>query len=393
MKRIWIVTELFYPEETSTAYILTIIAQKLTEKYEVYVITGSASLDKEEIECNNIKVFRVRNFNLDKNKLLTRLIRFILLSIQISFSLLCKLKKEDKVLVVTNPALLLLLVSLIKKIKGNTLYILVHDVFPENLIPSHILTSSKTFIYKILKICFDQAYKEADLLIAIGRDMKALLQEKISGRRCVSSIEIIENWAESSLIQKNMKETVISNKKTTIEIQYAGNLGRVQGLMELLDIIASINNRKLNFSFWGNGAIKNKMFDFVREKCIQNVTFCGPYKRSEQWNILSSCDIAIVTLSEGMYGLGVPSKSYNIMAVGKPILFIGDLQSEIALLIKEHDIGYCFDAKDRDGIRNFLLRLDLDQLFFLKEKGLKARRLVEDNFSEAKILDKYIQIL
>ena len=81
------------------------------------------------------------------------------------------------------------------------------------------------------------------------------------------------------------------------------------------------------------------------------------------------------------------------MAVGKPILFIGDLQSEIALLIKEHDIGYCFDAKDRDGIRNFLLRLDLDQLFFLKEKGLKARRLVEDNFSEAKILDKYIQIL
>ena len=41
-----------------------------------------------------------------------------------------------------------------------------------------------------------------------------------------------------------------------------------------------------------------------------------------------------------MYGLGVPSKSYNIMASGKPMLFIGDRQSEIALCIEEYSLGW-----------------------------------------------------
>lgn len=46
--------------------------------------------------------------------------------------------------------------------------------------------------------------------------------------------------------------------------------------------------------------------------------------RSQQNDFLNACDIGIVTLNDGMYGLGVPSKSYNIWAAGKPILYIGD---------------------------------------------------------------------
>lgn len=72
-----------------------------------------------------------------------------------------------------------------------------------------------------------------------------------------------------------------------------------------------------------------------------NVFFHGPYFRSQQNEVLSACDIALVTLQKGMYGLGVPSKTYNILASGRPILFLGPKDSEIDLLVREEGIGYC----------------------------------------------------
>jgi len=49
-RKIWIVTELFYPEETAVAYIFTRIADHLSEKYDVRVICGPAFYDNEKKE-------------------------------------------------------------------------------------------------------------------------------------------------------------------------------------------------------------------------------------------------------------------------------------------------------------------------------------------------------
>ena len=48
MKRLWIVTELFYPEETATAYISTKIANHLVGDMEVNVICGPSSHEGSE---------------------------------------------------------------------------------------------------------------------------------------------------------------------------------------------------------------------------------------------------------------------------------------------------------------------------------------------------------
>lgn len=77
----------------------------------------------------------------------------------------------------------------------------------------------------------------------------------------------------------------------------------------------------------GDGALKDKLIKYVEEIGLTNkINFFGNYSREEQNKILNYTDIALVTLSKGMYGLGVPSKTYNILAAGKPILFIGDLK-------------------------------------------------------------------
>ena len=48
LKNLWIVTELFPPDETSTAYILGEIANAFVNKYQVKVICGPEIYDKRK---------------------------------------------------------------------------------------------------------------------------------------------------------------------------------------------------------------------------------------------------------------------------------------------------------------------------------------------------------
>jgi len=396
-EKLWIVTELFYPEETSTSYILTEIANKLAEKYQVNVICGPEIYDvsKKTKGLTHISLSKdviVKHFsiaNLNKNNLFLRFIRLILMSLRLSFSLFYYAKRDEKVLLVTNPPLLLLIVSLFKFLKKYNITILVHDVFPENTIPSHIIRSKNSFIYLILTSLFEKAYSRADCLIVLGRDMKDVLQKKINRFKKKPKIEIIENWADIENIKPLLR--ILKNGKITF--QYAGNLGRVQGLMNLLENIKNTNNDLLNFDLWGTGALQNELQNYIISNDMLNVSIMGAYNRSQQNEIINDCDIAIISLAEGMYGLGVPSKVYNVMAAGKPILFIGDLNSEIGLMVKEHKIGYCFSPLDNNEIIDFFNNLTLNDISLFREKGEIARQLVESNYSEECILNKFQSII
>jgi glycosyltransferase involved in cell wall biosynthesis len=131
-----------------------------------------------------------------------------------------------------------------------------------------------------------------------------------------------------------------------------------------------------------------KLKQYVESNHISNVSFMGAYRRSDQNKIISSCDLSLISLSDNMYGLGVPSKSYNIMAAGSPILFIGDASSEIALTVKENELGYVVNNNEADIIE-FLRNLHLDQIPQMQQFAKNARYVAETKFSRVHILEKY----
>ena len=394
-RKLWIVTEVFYPDETATSYILTRIAEHLNACFDVHVICGP--LDGDSCKASghlqgDIHIIRHNGCAWNKNKLLVRLLRFIGISSALIFSSFKHISRNDEVLVVTNPAPMLLLFPLLKKWKGFYLTILVHDVFPENAIAARILKNDRNWCYKWLKARFDKAYARADRLVVLGRDMLEVMTHKIEPyKRSNISIEIIENWADT----ENIKPTIIDrdsffkfDTSGKIILQYAGNIGRVQGLKEFLQCLYDSHNETLHLCIWGKGALENELREFVAQHNMTNVSFHGGYARTLQNNVLNSCDLAIVTLSEGMYGLGVPSKSYNIMAAGKPILYIGDPASEIAQTIRDQEIGVCFNRAN-DVLTNYLANLTIRDLPDLCKMGCKARIAAETNYSRKTIMQKF----
>lgn len=399
-EKLWIVSELFYPEETATSYIMTKIANKMSEKYEVHVIAGPECYEGGRSQKSlyfslneRVALQRVSCPTLNKNSLIKRTLRFFILGIKLSMLLYRGVSKKDKVLIVTNPAPLLILASWMKRLKSFSLFILVHDIFPENTIPAGVIRSKKTLIFRVLQKLFDKAYSRADVLISLGRDMSEVLQSKIARFSDTPQIVQIENWGDVDHIKPLRRESAISESfQSKIVFQYAGNLGRVQGLLELLKVISEVKRSDLHFLFYGQGAVENEMKGFVHTHKLSNVTFCGLYSREEQNQVLNNCDCAIVTLCNGMYGLGVPSKSYNILSAGKPILYIGNLHSETALMIKEHKLGYCFEATDIEGIKTLFESIQLKEKSLLND-GMRLHEFVEHNYSEEVILNKFLEVI
>jgi len=392
-KKIWIVTELFYPEETAVAYIFTRIANHLSNSYQVKVICGPEFYDNnkkgfvDDLNISgDIEIFRTKSPDLNKNSLIQRTIKIIILSLRMGYLMCRKITKGEIVLLATNPAPLLLLVRIIQSYKKFQLHILVHDVFPENTIPARIFKNDKSIIFKSIKYLFDKAYSCADQLIVIGRDMKEIISEKVHRFKTFPSISVVTNWSNPEKALLENSDTINTDK---IILQYAGNIGRVQGLIELLDAFRLSNNEGLCLNFRGTGALHSYIKDYITKYNLVNINLGGGFSRNEETEILANCDIGIVSLSNGMYGLGVPSKSYHLLSAGKPILFIGEQNTEISLMVSENEIGWSLDVSNQNELIEFFNQLSSIDRGILKEMGRKSLQLANIQYNEQTILELF----
>ncbi|MDP7039106.1 MAG: hypothetical protein QGI45_08115, partial [Myxococcota bacterium] len=111
-KTLCVMTEMYYPEQTSTGYLLTMTSEGLAESFDTHVITGPATnffspvdSPKQEI-LNSVKIDRSRGTNFPKDGLFGRLLNIATRSVAMFMKALLVCKKGSLCLVVTNPPLL-----------------------------------------------------------------------------------------------------------------------------------------------------------------------------------------------------------------------------------------------------------------------------------------------
>lgn len=393
-QNLWIISELFPPEETSTGYIMGEIANAMVRKYNVKVICGPEVYDKNKKQDANssfkldstIEITQVETVVEDKSSKLSRIKKFMLMSWRLYSVAKKVIKKGDHVLMVSNPFPLITLMGYLRRHREFSLSMLVHDITPEGLYTDiHI----PGVVYQMVERVFNKAYASTDLLISIGRDMREVLARKCKGYRHQPNIGVIENW--SDVVNILPKDRTTTDK---VVIQYAGNIGNAQGIGEFVDVLHDAGCKNVAFSIWGTGSAEEKIKNKVQEYGMQDyVLFNGPYFRSQQNDVLNDCDMALVRLVDGMYGLGVPSKSYNILAAGKPILYIGEKGTEVWRMLEENSNGVCFEPSDTEGLIAFLVSLNVNSLAELKAKGNISRRLAEEKYSEEVILRKFVEMV
>jgi colanic acid biosynthesis glycosyl transferase WcaI len=134
-----------------------------------------------------------------------------------------------------------------------------------------------------------------------------------------------------------LKETGLTGKWV---VQYAGNMGRTHGLEFAVEAARQLAKAdpEIHFMFLGFGARLRMLQDAAQNTA--NVTVLPPRPRNDQPNFLNACDVSLVCFGEGMSGVSVPSRMYNILAAGKPIIAVADEDSELAQLVREERVGW-----------------------------------------------------
>ena len=367
---------------------MTEIANALVMKYDVKVICGpevydlnkKRDNDSKQILDHSIELHRVKGVIENKKSVLSRARKFMVISSRLFQVAKSKIKNGDVVFLVSNPFPLIIPMAKLRRKRDFKLVMLVHDVFPEGMINRFHL---KGFLARWVMRNFNNAYAQADTLISLGRDMCDLLGCKTERK---TKIVQIENWADLDNIHP--LERTSSNE---VVLQYAGNIGPAQGVQQIIEYVKEAKNPLLRLSIWGSGSMENALKKKVVEDGLsQIVTFYGPYLRSQQEQVLNDCDIAVVSLRDDMYGRGVPSKTYNILAAGKPVLYIGPANTEIGLMVEEEKIGIAFDNQDKEGIINWLRYVSPETV---SNMGNNSRTVAEKHYSKQIILGKFCEVI
>lgn len=399
-QRIWVITELYYPEETSTGYYLTKIAEGLAEQFEVGVICGQPNYSakgtkapKKEIH-KNVEIFRAFGTTLDKNVIFFRLINMLSLSFSTFLKALFNFRKGEKVLVVTTPPSLPFITAFAALLKGASYILLIHDNYPEILIAANKIKPDSFFV-SFLNYCNRWLYKYAAKIIVVGRDMRDLVGKKTDGLDI--PIEIIPNWAELEQVEPlpRAENPLIEelNWQEKLIFLYAGNMGYpndIESIIECADALK--NDDRFGFIFLGAGVKRKWLEKEVEARKLKNVRLLAPRPRSEQKIFLNACDIGIVSLVTKMRGVSMPSRTYNILAAGKPILALAENDSEIAKVIEDGQVGWTVSPQNPVELLRVLKEI-YDNRQEFKKMGEMSRAEALSKYSLDVALEKYKRAL
>ena len=389
-------SEFYYPSTNTTSYYLTAIMEAVAKKWQGRVkIFCSTDLDEhpELLQAPNIKTYRFSGGKMSKNSLVSRVLKFLLITIKFGFAAIFHVRRGDTVFTVTNPAFLLVVLAMLRKLVRFNYVLLVYDIFPETLVAAK-LSSPTSFKYRLTLRVFNWAYRCVDKLIVIGRDMEEVVAQK-TGRR--DNIVLIPNWSDPVSIKPISRNENYLVRKYDLQdkliFALGGNIGRTQGIENLLEGFQRYGtDHNAALLIMGGGAKKQVVNDFIAAHPELPVIYTGYVPDEYQNDMVNAGDVAMISLDKNMYGLSVPSKSYFNLAAGKPLLLIADETSEIALLIKEHGLGWVVPPGEPDTLVETLKKIATIPREELEAMGQHSREIAKQYFTPETILPQYTDL-
>ncbi len=333
----------------NSGYLTIDVANAFKEQYEEVVVMYGMNNVTERNFHPDIKIQKTITYKRDS--MLKRLWTWGICTIHLFFLLLLKYRNYY-VLYYTNPPM-----SYFNSLFfSNPFSIVVFDTYPDAL--KLIGIKELSFIYRIWTKVNRRVFARAIHIITLSEGMKKQLGHYVDTKK----VKVISVWSGSELFKPMSKQSNPFLKKYNwidkFIVLYSGNMGMGHKLEVLIDVAKQLEEkREILFLFVGEGAKKNTLIDLAKKNELQNMYFLTWQDSETLPYSLAAGDIAVVALEPEATHASVPSKTFNYMAVGAPILAIGSPKSELENLINHHDLGYYSEGKEISEIENFVQEL------------------------------------
>jgi colanic acid biosynthesis glycosyl transferase WcaI len=406
--RVLFINRYFYPDHAPTGVLLSDVAFALAKSgTDVTVITsrlrykGGDAITASHETVKGVEIQRVWTSQAGGSGLIGRSLDYGSFYLAGAWRLWRLARRADIIVAKTDPPLLSVMAAGIAKLRGAKTVNWLQDVFPEIAEALGVGGTSGRLAFKAIRPLRNWSFHAAHTNVVVGQAMaKHLIQEGIDARK----VRVISNWTDETLIKPVPAAQNSLRKewglKDRFVVGYAGNLGRAHDIDTILDAITLLHEKaksdcrasRVVFVFIGGGAQHAKLTREVSRRRLSNVQM-NPYQLQEHLaETLSVPDLHLVSLNPNLEGFMVPSKFYGIAAAGRPTLFIGATDGEIAKLIDQNDCGFTVSPGDAHSLASRILELAGNPQG-CAHMGHKARAAFEASWNKAHALQQWIGLL
>jgi glycosyltransferase involved in cell wall biosynthesis len=240
-------------------------------------------------------------------------------------------------------------------------------------------------------------WENAEIVFTLSDQMAGNLEQWFNVQKTrAGKVIVIPNWADVDWIRPVTKdENEFARKYKQVEkltVMYSGNLGAAHDIETMLDSAKRLKeNDAVHFMIIGDGAKKNLVEKTKLEAGLDNLTILPFQPESVLPSLLSTAEVAIISLDKGSEGLMVPSKTYYSMAAGCALIGLCDNNSEVARIINRHQCGTVVSPGDIDAMTS-TIKTFLDDKSTLDLYRTNSR-IAAEKFYSRKNTNRYLEAL
>lgn len=337
----------------------TLVEEFVNHRHEVTVIAPGNGKTGIYVE-NGIPVLRVQTLPIKNVPNYLKGIANVLLPYQFERALnqFYKEKSFDLVISPTPPITLVDLATKLKRKFGAKFYLILRDIFPQNAVDLGFM-KKEGYLHRHFRRKEAKLYIEADYIGCMS-------QGNIDYIRKHNPEVSTEKLHELKNYQKLYKGFVsdselIKNKYRIIDkfvVVFGGNMGKPQQLENILTLTESVLHfPDIVFLLLGEGVQMNKIEAEARAKGLTNINIQRTIPKQEYQDLLSVCDVGLISLHKDFTIPNIPSKALDYFNVGIPVLASLDMATDFGKILDENKCGLWSYAGDHQLFHENLLKL------------------------------------
>ncbi len=392
-KSILLIYHFFHPDPVISARLFSDLAEELVQfGHKVTVFTGNRLIRSDEKlppkeVWNGVEIQRFSRPNFSQGSNFGRLFNSAVLQIKWLSAFWTQRKNFDAVIIGTDPQFSCMMFPLMRLM--NRKVRLIHWAF--DIYPEAILVNSPRWM-KLLacltKPFIPLAYRTVDDMVDIGPCMQKLLQKYHHHAR----VATLTPWALAEPEFPPPVSPAIRKKlfgKAKIGLLYSGTVGYAHDITPFIRLARECRRVGIDvaFCFAGYGNQYREQTAQITQEDT-NIRLAGFASEAELEERLAAADIHMISLRPGWEGIVVPSKFFGALAIGRPVLFSGTSDSDIANWCREYEIGYELD----DNFTNTLKKL-LETPELLSQLQQKAFKIYNEHFSQTVVVRGWKNLL
>lgn len=326
------------------------------------VFPGYRNAFRQTSIVDGVRVVRVWSYITANEGFLRRSLDYLSFMVTSTIAGVCC--RRPDIVVGTSPQLFTACAAyLVSRLRRRPFVFELRDLWPESIRAVGVIRSR--WILGCLEWLELFLYRSAVLIVALTDAFSVNLVRRGIPRE---KIAVITNGVDLARYAPRARDPELVRQ---LELQgkfvagYIGTHGLAHGLQTILDaaeiVLRSTQPDRHVFLLLGNGACKAALQREAGRRNLRNVRFVDSVGKDEVVRYWSLLDVSVIHLiRDPVFETVIPSKLFESMAMGVPVLL--GVEGEAAAIVRQHDVGLCFQPGSAQELVLALDRLREDNV-------------------------------